>query len=141
MGFDLSGYPLDGPLPDLPKDDVVASRSGEMVAMAKRENLTIRQLYQRFAGTRGHFEAIGTPTQVADRMQEWVEAEAADGFNVIVPYFPGGLNDFVDGVIPELRRRNLFRTEYESSTLRGNLGLPIPQYKRTAASRVRDAVS
>jgi FMN-dependent oxidoreductase (nitrilotriacetate monooxygenase family) len=141
MGFDLSGYPLDGPLPELPKDDVVASRSGEMVAMANRENLTIRQLYQRFAGTRGHFEAIGTPTQVADRMQEWVEAGAADGFNVIVPYFPDGLDDFVDDVIPELQRRSLFRTEYESATLRGNLGLPIPQYTRTAAPRVRDAVS
>ena len=126
MGFDLSGYPLDGPLPELPKNEVIGSRSDVMVATAKRENLTIRQLYKRFAGARGHLEVVGTPAQIADRMQEWVEAEAADGFNVIVPIFPGGLNDFVDSVIPELQRRKIFRTDYESATLRGNLGLRIP---------------
>jgi FMN-dependent oxidoreductase (nitrilotriacetate monooxygenase family) len=135
IGFDLTGYPLDGPLPELPKNDVVASRSDVMVEMAKRENLTIRQLYQRFAGARGHLEVVGTARQVADTMQEWVEARAADGFNVIVPYFPGGLNDFVDLVIPELQRRDVFRTEYESTTLRGNLGLPQRQGKFPAAVR------
>lgn len=140
IGFDLTGYALDGPLPDLPKNDVVSSRSDVMVAMAKRENLTIRQLYKRFAGARGHLEVVGTPVQIADRMQEWVEARAADGFNVIVPYFPGGLNDFVDNVIPELQRRNLFRTEYESSTLRGNLGLPTPE-SRYATTRELEAAS
>jgi FMN-dependent oxidoreductase (nitrilotriacetate monooxygenase family) len=127
MGFDLRGYPLDGPLPELPKNDVVGSRSDVMAAIAKRENLTIRQLYKRFAGARGHMELVGTPMQIADRMQEWVEEQAADGFNVLVPYFPGGLNDFVDHVIPELQRRKLFRTDYESTTLRGNLGLPSPK--------------
>lgn len=141
IGFDLTGYPLDGPLPELPKNDVVASRSDMMVAMAKRENLTIRQLYKRFAGARGHLEVVGTPVQIADRMQEWVEARAADGFNVIVPYFPGGLNDFVDGVILELQRRNLFRTEYESTTLRGNLGLPKPESSYAAATRELEAAS
>jgi N-acetyl-S-(2-succino)cysteine monooxygenase len=135
IGFDLTGYPLDGPLPELPKNDVVASRSGMMADMAKRENLTIRQLYQRFAGARGHLEVVGTPTEIADTMQQWVEERAADGFNVIVPYFPGGLNDFIDLVIPELQRRNLFRTEYESSTLRGNLGLPIRHGKFSTAPR------
>jgi FMN-dependent oxidoreductase (nitrilotriacetate monooxygenase family) len=139
LGFDLSGYPLDGPLPELPKNDVVASRSDVMVDMAKREKLTIRQLYKRFAGARGHLEVIGTPAQIADTMQQWVEAGAADGFNVIVPYFPGGLNDFVDGVIPELQRRNLFRTEYESTTLRGNLGLPIPGNRHTLARQLEAA--
>ena len=128
IGFDLTGYPLDGPLPKLPKNDVVASRADAVAEMAKRENLTIRQLYQRFAGARGHLEVVGTPEQIADTMQQWVEEHAADGFNVILPYFPGSLNDFVDGVIPELQRRGLFRTAYESSTLRGNLGLPIPEY-------------
>ncbi len=125
LGFDLTGYPLDGPLPELPKNDVVGSRSDVMAEVAKRENLTIRQLYQKFAGARGHLELVGTPIEIADTMQQWVEEGAADGFNVLVPYFPGGLNDFVDLVIPELQRRHLFRTEYESSTLRGNLGLPI----------------
>jgi N-acetyl-S-(2-succino)cysteine monooxygenase len=133
MGFDFSGYPLDGPVPDLPKNDVVASRTDVMMAMARRENLTIRQLYQRFAGARGHLEIIGTPKQAADQMQEWLEAGAADGFNVIVPFFPNGLNDFVDLVIPELQRRGLFRTEYESTTLRGNLGLPFPESRYAAA--------
>ena len=123
MGFDLRGYPLDGPLPEIPKNDVIGSRSEVLVAMAERDNLTIRQLYERFAGARGHLEVMGTPIQIADRMQEWFETGAADGFNVIVPYFPGGLNDFVDHVIPELQRRKIFRTDYESLTLRGNLGL------------------
>ena len=134
IGFDLRGYPLDGPLPELPKNDVIGSRSEVLVAMAKRDNLTIRQLYERFAGARGHLEVVGTPIQIADRMQEWVEAEAADGFNVIVPYFPGGLNDFVDHVIPELQRRKIFRTDYESTTLRGNLGLHSPGRRLAAAT-------
>jgi len=141
MGFDFTGYPLDEPVPELPPNDVVASRSDVMMAMAKRENLTLRQLYQRFAGARGHLEVVGTPQQVADCMQEWVEAEAADGFNVIVPYFPGGLNDFVDLVVPELQRRNIFRTEYESATLRGNLGLPMPENRYAAAKRTFVAAS
>ena len=139
MGFDFSGYPLDGPVPELPKNDVTASRTDVMVAMAKRENLTLRQLYQKFAGARGHLEVIGTPTQAADCMQEWLEAGAADGFNIIVPYFPGGLNDFVDLVIPELQRRKIFRTAYESTTLRGNLGLPMPGNRH--AAEVRELVA
>ena len=140
IGFDLTGYPLDGPLPELPKNDVVSSRSDVMVEMANRENLTIRQLYKRFAGARGHLELVGTPVQIADTMQQWVEERAADGFNVIVPYFPGGLNDFVDGVIPELQRRNIFRSDYESTTLRGNLGLPVPGI-RHAAPRALEATA
>ena len=91
IGFDLTGYPLDGPLPELPKNDVVASRADAVAEMAKREKLTIRQLYQRFAGARGHLEVVGTPEQIADTMQKWVEQGAADGFNVILPYFPGSL--------------------------------------------------
>jgi N-acetyl-S-(2-succino)cysteine monooxygenase len=115
-----------------------------MVAIAKRENLSIRQLYKRFAGARGHLEVVGTPTQIADRMQEWVESEAADGFNVLLPYFPGELNDFVDYVIPELQRRKIFRTEYESATLRGNLGLPCQEacmsWRAAALSGIRAGV-
>lgn len=132
LAFDLRGYPIDGPLPELPKNDLAASRVDIVVAMAKRENLTIRQIYERFAGARGHLEVVGTPTQIVDRMQEWFEADAADGFNVIIPYFPNGLDDFVDRVIPELQRRGLFRTEYESTTLRGNLGLQLPATRRGA---------
>jgi hypothetical protein len=89
---------------------------------------------------RGHLEVVGTPAQVVDTMQLWVEEDAADGFNVILPYFPGGLNDFVDGVIPELQRRGIFRTEYQSKTLRGNLGLPVPE-NRQARIRELEAAS
>ena len=85
ISFDLSGYPLDGPLPELPRNDVASSRSDVMAEMAKRENLTIRQLYQRFAGARGHLELVGTPVEIVDTMQQWVEERAADGFNAIVP--------------------------------------------------------
>ena len=70
---------------------------------------------------------IGTPAVIADQMQHWLETEACDGFNVMPPYLPGALNDFVDLVIPELQRRGLFRTEYEGKTLRENLGLPRPK--------------
>ena len=95
--------------------------------IAKREKLnTIRELYEFIAGARGHREIVGTPEQIADQLQEWFENEAADGFNVMAPTFPDGLNDIVNLVIPELQRRGLFRTEYEGSTLRENLGLKIP---------------
>ncbi len=123
IGFDLRGYPVDGPLPEMPADNLAASRREIVVAMAKREGLSIRQLYERFAGSRGHLSVVGTAKQIADQMQAWTEEDAADGFNIILPYFPGGLLDFVELVIPELQRRGLFREQYECSTLRGNLGL------------------
>ncbi|MED4014249.1 MULTISPECIES: LLM class flavin-dependent oxidoreductase [Priestia] len=133
IGVDLSQYPLDGPLPELPDIDQVnggKSRFQLLRDLAERENLTIRQLYQRIAGARGHKEIKGTPTQIADQLQEWFEHDAADGFNIMPPYLPGGLEDFVDLVIPELQRRGLFREEYEGETLRENLGLlrPVNQF-------------
>jgi len=70
---------------------------------------------------------MGTPKMIADQMQEWLETNASDGFNVMFPYLPGGLDDFVNKVVPELQRRGLFRTEYEGRTLRENLGLPRPE--------------
>jgi alkanesulfonate monooxygenase len=126
INFDLTGHPVDGPLPEIPDSKVSASRRGLITDIAKRENLTIRQLYSRIAGGRGHFQFVGTPAQVADEMQRWFENRAADGFNVMPPILPGGLNDFVELVIPELQRRGLFRTAYEGTTLRANLGLPWP---------------
>ena len=92
--------------------------------LARRENLTIRQLYQRIAGGRGHFQTFGTPQQVADMMEEWVTTGACDGFNYMAPIFPSQLDELVATVIPELQRRGLYRTRYEASTLRGNLGIP-----------------
>ncbi|MBD2095771.1 LLM class flavin-dependent oxidoreductase [Trichocoleus sp. FACHB-591] len=125
-GFDLSQYPLDGPLPDLPETNGGKSRQKLLTDLARRENLTIRQLYQAIAGARGHRQILGTPEQIADQLEEWFVDDAADGFNIMPPYLPGGLDEFVDLVIPELQRRGLFRIEYEGHTLRENLGLPRP---------------
>jgi alkanesulfonate monooxygenase len=132
INFDLTAYPVDGPLPDIPDSKVSASRRGLITAIARRENLTIRQLYTRIAGGRGHFQYVGTPAQVADELQRWFEGGAADGFNIMPPILPDSLNDFVDLVIPELQRRGLFRTAYEGTTLRENLGLPWPTPRRRA---------
>ena len=126
INYDLSRYPVDGPLPEIPESKVSASRQGLLKDIARRDNLTIRQLYTRIAGGRGHIQFVGTPDQVADELQRWFEGGAADGFNIMPPILPDGLNDFVDMVIPELQRRGLFRTAYEGGTLRENLGLPWP---------------
>jgi alkanesulfonate monooxygenase SsuD/methylene tetrahydromethanopterin reductase-like flavin-dependent oxidoreductase (luciferase family) len=129
ISFDLSGYPVDGPLPELPElKDINGGKSRFLLLkdLAERENLTIRQLYQRIAGARGHREIHGTPEQIADQLEDWFVNEAADGFNIMPPYLPGGLEDFVDLVVPELQRRGLFRTEYTGRTLRDNLGLKRP---------------
>jgi len=122
--FDLSGYPLDGPLPELPETtDGQRSRQQLLTQLAQGENLTIRQLYERIAGGRGHLTVVGTAAQVADQMQLWFENEAADGFNLMPPTLPGGLDDLLDLVVPELQRRGLFRKAYDSTTLRGHLKL------------------
>ncbi|MET3649577.1 LLM class flavin-dependent oxidoreductase [Phyllobacterium ifriqiyense] len=124
---DLSQYPLDGPLPEMPATDGIQSRQQLIVDQARRENLNIRQSARKFSGARGHWQLIGTPMQIADRLEERFRAKAADGFNIMGAYFPGALKDFIDLVLPELRRRGLFRTEYEGKTLRENLGLSIPE--------------
>ena len=124
---DLTGYPLDGPLPELPAHVLAQSRPALFAAMARRNNMTIRQLYQSMAGGRGHVEVIGTPLQIADMLEEWFRNGAADGFNMMPPILPGDLGDFVDLVVPELQRRGLFRTSYEGRTLRENLGLRMPK--------------
>jgi FMN-dependent oxidoreductase (nitrilotriacetate monooxygenase family) len=123
---DLSGFDVDGPVPE-PIDPEMRSRAKVMLDAARRENLTIRQLYLKVSAGRGHQTVIGTPEQIVDVMQEWVETNAADGFNIIPSHLPAGIEDFVELVIPELQRRQLFRTEYESTTLRGNLGTPWPR--------------
>jgi FMN-dependent oxidoreductase (nitrilotriacetate monooxygenase family) len=125
--FDLSAYPLDGPLPPLPQTDSgQQSRQALLTRLAQGENLSIRQLYLRIAGGRGHLTVVGTPAVIADRMQEWFEQEAADGFNVMPAWLPGGLDDFTQLVVPELQRRGLFRKAYAGTTLREHLGLTVP---------------
>ena len=106
MGYDLTGYPEDEPLPELGDRPAGRTTRADLLAgIAKRENLTLRQLYKRVAGARGHFQIVGTAGSVVDTMQEWVETGAADGFNVMPSTFPEGLTDFVEMVMPELRRR------------------------------------
>ena len=123
---DLSGYPLDGPVPE-PKDPAFRSRAETIWRFAQREGLTIRELYRIQAAGRGHRVVVGTPAEIADTMQEWIEAEAADGFNIAPTHLPAGIRDFVDLVVPVLQRRGLFRTAYEGETLRANLGLTRPK--------------
>jgi FMN-dependent oxidoreductase (nitrilotriacetate monooxygenase family) len=132
LGMNLAAYPVDGPVPELPPDNVISSRAALLVNTARREGLTIRQLYTRIAGGRGHYDVCGTPVQIADVMEEWFRKSGADGFNVMPPILPGGLEDFVDLVIPELQRRGLYRTCYEGTTLRENLGLRYPPDRRSS---------
>ena len=140
-GVDLSGYPLDGPLPNLPETNLQKSRLQLVSDLAQRDNLTIRQLYFAIAGARGHRTILGTPEQIADQLEDWFVNNGADGFNIMPPWLPGGLDEFVDLVIPELQRRGLFRTEYEGRTLRENLGLPRPtnQFSQVASAEANPA--
>jgi FMN-dependent oxidoreductase (nitrilotriacetate monooxygenase family) len=136
---DLSGYPLDGPVPE-PVNAKVRSIAYNMWNLAQRENMTIRQFYQKKSAGSGGLLLKGTPQDVADAMEQWMAEEAADGFNLTPTHLPHGAEDFVELVVPELRRRGLFRTEYESTTLRGNLGLP-DYVNRHTASRRRPALA
>ncbi|WP_104655763.1 LLM class flavin-dependent oxidoreductase [Ralstonia insidiosa] len=134
-GVNLSGYPLDGPIPQLQTTNGSKSRQALMLDLARREQLTIRQLYQRVAGARGHWQVIGTPEQIADALEERFLAHGADGYNVMAPILPGGLTDFIELVLPELRRRNLFRSEYAGTTLREHLGLRRPEHPARAQAQ------
>ena len=111
------------------------TRSALLSETARAEGLTIRQLYQRIAGGRGHYQVVGSPADVADMMEEWFTTGAADGFNVIPPFFPNSLDEFNALVVPELQRRGLYRTAYEGTTLRENLGLPRPVSRYARAGR------
>jgi FMN-dependent oxidoreductase (nitrilotriacetate monooxygenase family) len=126
LGHDVSGFDLDGPLPEIPESNASKSGRQRLVDLARRENMTVRQLAQYVGGAFGSLEMIGTPATIADQMEEWLATEGSDGFNVMFPYLPEGLDDFVDRVVPELQRRGLFRRDYEGTTLRENLGLPRP---------------
>lgn len=129
---DLSGYPLDGPVPDEAIGKIEHRSIGaQLRERVRREKPTIRELYLR-SGIAGSAR-IGTPADIADAMQEWFENEACDGFNITPTHLPGGCEDFVELAVPELQRRGLFRTEYEGRTLRENLGLKRPQSRYAAA--------
>ncbi len=126
LGNDASSFDPDGPLPDVPETNASQSGRERTIRLAREENLTVRQLAQRLGGY-GGLAMVGTPKTIADEMEEWLIERGCDGFNVMFPYLPEGLEDFVDRVVPELQRRGLFRTAYEGKTLRENLGLPRPE--------------
>lgn len=134
-GLDLSTYPLDGPLPELPPSNAARARQALIVRTAWERGMTLREIARHTAAGTGHRVLVGTPGHIADEMQCWFERGAADGFNVVCNYYPGPFEAFTSRVVPELQRRGLFRTEYEATTLRGNLGLPIPENRHTAARR------
>ena len=125
LGHDASGFDPDGPLPEIP--DTNASKTGraQVLKLAEQEKLTVRQLAQRYGGYSG-LAFVGTPQTIADEMQAWIEQEASDGFTVVFPFLPQGLDDVTQRLIPELQRRGIFRNDYEGATLREHLGLPRP---------------
>jgi FMN-dependent oxidoreductase (nitrilotriacetate monooxygenase family) len=141
-GFDLAKYPLDEPLPDLPyqEGENGKGRFRQQLELARRENLTIRQLVLRFQVARGHVQAIGSVKTVADLIEEWFVERGADGFNVVPPYLPGGFEDFVRLVVPELQRRGIFRKEYTGRTFRENLGLIRPENPNTEKPAASETV-
>ena len=126
LGCDASQFDLDGPLPEIPETNASKSGRERVIERARRDNLTVRQLAQ-IAGGYGGLSMVGTPRTIADQMEEWLYSGACDGFNIMFPWVPGGLDEFVDRVVPELQRRGLFRRVYEGKTLRENLGLPRPE--------------
>ncbi|MDH2328992.1 LLM class flavin-dependent oxidoreductase [Cereibacter sp. SYSU M97828] len=140
-GVDYAGHDLDAPFPvHLLREragDVAASRFKVVHDIVEREKPTLRGLLHRLAGARGHRVVAGTPEQIADTITEWFQNGAADGFNIMPPWLPGGIEVFTAEVLPILRARGLFREEYEGSTLRDHYGLPRPDsiYSRPAALR------
>jgi FMN-dependent oxidoreductase (nitrilotriacetate monooxygenase family) len=126
LGADMSIHPLDGPVPDVAETEHLKSRAALLLQMARRENLTLRELFYRVAAARGHLLPIGSPVQIADMLETWFRQSAADGFNVMPPFFPTQFDDFVNLVVPILQERGLFRADYTGATLREHLGLSRP---------------
>src|SRR3982750_3394824 len=126
LGTDASGFDPDGQLPPIPETNASKSGRQRLVDAAARGKLTVRQLAERVGGY-GGLSFVGTPQIIANQMEEWLVTEGCDGFNIMFPFLPAGLDEFVDKVVPELQRRGIFRREYEGKTLRENLGLPRPE--------------
>jgi alkanesulfonate monooxygenase len=126
LGTDTSGSDPDGQLPPIPETNASKSGRQRLVDLAARDKLTVRQLAQRVGGY-GGLSFVGTPVLIADQMEEWLTSYGSDGFNIMFPFLPAGVDDFVDKVVPELQKRGIFRREYEGRTLRENLGLPRPK--------------
>ena len=131
LGYDMSRYSLDAPVPDLPRSRHIHGYIDVHIARARKAGHTLRDLYNLFAAARGHAVVCGAPEQIADMMEEWFRSRACDGFVLLPAYFPAGLDEFVDQIIPILQARGLFRTEYEGATLRSHLDLPVPANRYT----------
>lgn len=144
FGVDLTGAALDGPLPEVPREDDIEgakSRTTLITELARREDLTVRQLIGKLGGGRGHRTFAGAPEQVADTIEEWFRGGAADGFNIMPAAIPSGLEAFAEHVVPELRRRGLFRTEYTGATLREHYGLERPASQFAGGRRARQPIA
>ena len=126
LGHDASKFDPDAPLPNVPETEASKSGQARVKGLAQAENLTVRQLAGRFGGYAGN-AFVGTPKSIADQMEAWIDEEASDGFNIMMPYLPMGLDDVCEKVVPELQRRGRFRTEYSGRSLRENLGVPRPK--------------
>ena len=126
LGTDISKYPLDGPIPDLPLPNTSHGFARALLAKGKRENLSLRELYNLTAAARGHWVLCGSAQTIADTFEKWFTEGAADGFCVMPAWFPGAFDEFVDQVVPELQRRGLYRKAYTGTTLRDHLGLSRP---------------
>jgi FMN-dependent oxidoreductase (nitrilotriacetate monooxygenase family) len=132
LGHDVSRFDPDAPLPEIPESNQSKTQRALVLAAAREENLTVRQLANRVGGYPG-LSMVGTARTIADQMEEWLRSGASDGFNVMFPYLPGGLDDFVNRVVPELQRRGIYRKAYEGRTLREHLGLARPANRFFAA--------
>src|SRR5690606_37569951 len=126
LGHDARQFDIDAPLPDVPETNHSHTGRRRVIELARRENLSVRQLARRVGGF-GGLSFVGTPASIADEMQAWLEGEGSDGFHVLFSHVPGGVDDFVEKLVPELQRRGIFRREYRGKTLRENLGLPRPE--------------
>ena len=132
-GLDLTQYPLDGPLPELPPSNAAKARQALVVQTARERGMTLREIARHTAAGTGHRVLVGTPEHVADEMALWLHEGAADGFNVVCNWYHEPFEEFCSTVVPELRRRGVFRTEYEGTTLRENLGLSVPENRYVTA--------
>ena len=133
MEMDFTGHAPDGPIPELAPNTAFVDPE-TVVRDARSKGLTLGQWALRFTASKSHFTLVGTPVQIADSLQSWFEGAAADGFNLLPPHVPGSLEDFCGLVLPELRRRRLFREEYEGDTLRDHLGLARPVSRQRSAA-------
>jgi alkanesulfonate monooxygenase len=127
LGADFSAYPVDGPIPDnIEAIERATTAAPTILKQAREQGLTIRQLYAKLSGGSGHHQLVGTAQTIADHIEKWYRGGACDGFNFLIPFYPQGLHDALDQLVPELQKRGLFRTDYEGVTLRDNLGLSRP---------------